>query len=201
MNSSARRVSPPAHSILAILTSLSCPRPANLALITTPPSLPAASQNAFRTLCLPSYSLRNPFRAALTWQSSAKVATGAEVFLALLIEHVSGEAGANKTLPVWMRVFMIEIMLLWRCRLFPPYFTEAHGSRTVLVSSIAAATLQQLVSLVNDMVIQEVHHLLLAANSDSSRLSFRMDRPDLSARSTRYFRQSCGPMHVGRWRA
>ena len=71
--------------------------PANLALITTTPPLPAASQNAVRTLCLPSYAPRNPFRVALTWQFSAELATGAEDFLTLLIKHVSDEAGANKT--------------------------------------------------------------------------------------------------------
>ena len=100
-----------------------------------------------------------------------------------------------------MRVLTMEIMLLRRSRLLQLYFTEAHESRTAVVSPIAAATLRQLVSFVTDMVVQKEHHLLLAANSDSSRLSFRMDRRNPSARSTRYFRQSCGPMHVERWRA
>ena len=53
---------------------------------------------------------------------------------------------------------------LWRCGLLLLHF-KSHESRTVFVLSIAGAPLLQLVALVTDKVVQDEHHLLLAAIS------------------------------------
>ena len=74
---------------------------------------------------------------------------------------------------------------LWCCGLLLHF--KSHESKTAFVSSIAGALLLQPVTFVTDKAVQEGHHLLLAAIS--SRLPFRMDRRDPSARSTRCLRQ------------
>jgi hypothetical protein len=110
MNSSIRRVPPPAHSILAVLLRCLFTAPGTLTLITTPP-LPAASQISFQTLRFPSHAPRDTRRLSLTSKYCAELATETQVFLTLLIKLVSGEAEAGEIRrPGWMRVLAMEIM-------------------------------------------------------------------------------------------
>ena len=82
MHSSARHVSPPAHSILAVLTPPSCqrsqPEHSELLLLLQYPPLRAASQNALRTPAFP-ITLREISVVSLK-QISSELATGADIF-------------------------------------------------------------------------------------------------------------------------
>ena len=100
----------PAHSILAVLTSLSCSQHPELLLLL---------QHHLSPLLLKTLSERSSFPLTLRGtrvvflllkQFSSELATEAEVFLTLLIKLVSGEAEAGETRPGWMRVLAMEIM-------------------------------------------------------------------------------------------
>ena len=72
-----------------------------LTLITTPPR-PLLSESLLRTL-------RGTIGFPLK-RFSTEFATEVQVFLALLIKSISGEAEAGETRPGWMRVLAMEIM-------------------------------------------------------------------------------------------
>jgi len=102
----------PAHSILAVLTSLSCSQPEHSEVL-------LLLQHHLSSLLLKTLSERSAFPLTLRGtrvvslllkQISSELATGAEVFLMLLIKLVSGEAEAGETRPGWMRAIAMEIM-------------------------------------------------------------------------------------------
>jgi len=108
MSSSARCVSHPARPILAVLTLLSRSQDPELLLLLQHHLSPLRFKTPSERSAFPPMFRGTRVVFLLLGQFSTELATGAEVFLTLLIKLVSGGAEAGETWLGWMRVLAMR---------------------------------------------------------------------------------------------